>query len=71
MNWSLQPKVQGDVAAWFGSAPAVPAACTEGKLRSEQGCKNNGFDSFEKIAFWKTPQSNGGKYVPYSRWSQD
>uniref|UniRef100_UPI003CFBBC43 aldehyde dehydrogenase family protein n=1 Tax=Serratia bockelmannii TaxID=2703793 RepID=UPI003CFBBC43 len=22
MNWSLEPKVQGDVAAWFGSVPA-------------------------------------------------
>lgn len=71
MNWSLQPKVQGDVAAWFGSVPAVPAACTGGKLLGDQGCKNNGFDNFEKIAFWKTPQSEGGKYVPYSRWSQD
>ncbi|WP_268580320.1 extracellular solute-binding protein, partial [Escherichia coli] len=24
MNWSLEPKVQGDVAAWFGSVPASP-----------------------------------------------
>lgn len=71
MDWSLQPKVQGDVAAWFGSVPAVPAACTGGKLLGDQGCKSNGFDNFEKIAFWKTPQSEGGKYVPYSRWSQD
>src|SRR5271166_1849699 len=27
LEHSLQPKVQGDVAAWFGSLPAVPAAC--------------------------------------------
>jgi hypothetical protein len=25
---SLKPKTQGDVAAWFGSVPVVPAACT-------------------------------------------
>ena len=27
LEWSLNPKVQGDVASWFGSLPAVPAAC--------------------------------------------
>jgi hypothetical protein len=32
MNWSLTPKVQGDLAAWFGSLPVVlkgvkPARC--------------------------------------------
>jgi putative spermidine/putrescine transport system substrate-binding protein len=71
MDWSLQPKVQGDVAAWFGSLPAVPAACKDNALLGAEGCKTNGFDNFEKIAFWKTPQAEGGKYVPYSRWTQD
>ncbi|MFA6987160.1 MAG: ABC transporter substrate-binding protein [Arenimonas sp.] len=27
MEWSINPKVQGDVAARFGSLPAVPGAC--------------------------------------------
>ncbi|MFP1731958.1 putative ABC transporter substrate-binding protein YdcS [Lonsdalea quercina] len=71
MNWSLQPKVQGDVAAWFGSVPAVPAACKDNALPGAEGCENNGATQFDKIAFWKTPQSEGGKYVPYSRWTQD
>lgn len=71
MDWSLQPKVQGDVAAWFGSLPAVPAACTASELLGAEGCKTNGFDNFDKIAFWKTPQAQGGKFVPYSRWTQD
>ncbi|RAS32962.1 MULTISPECIES: putative ABC transporter substrate-binding protein YdcS [unclassified Pseudomonas] len=71
MDWSLQPKVQGDVAAWFGSLPAVPAACTGSELLGAEGCKTNGFDNFDKIAFWKTPQAQGGKFVPYSRWTQD
>jgi putative spermidine/putrescine transport system substrate-binding protein len=71
LDWSLQPKVQGDVAAWFGSLPAVPAACQGNALLGAEGCKVNGFDNFEKIAFWKTPQAEGGKYVPYSRWTQD
>lgn len=71
MDWSLQPKVQGDVAAWFGSVPAVPAACTGSELLGAEGCKVNGINNFDKIAFWKTPQSSGGKFVPYSRWTQD
>ncbi|MGV6395781.1 putative ABC transporter substrate-binding protein YdcS [Pseudomonas caspiana] len=71
MNWSLQPKVQGDIAAWFGSLPAVPAACKASDLLGPQGCATNGFDQFEHIAFWKTPQAEGGKFVPYSRWTQD
>ncbi|MBC9251974.1 spermidine/putrescine ABC transporter substrate-binding protein [Pseudomonas alcaligenes] len=71
MDWSLQAKVQGDVASWFGSLPAVPAACQGNELLGAEGCKTNGFDNFAKIAFWKTPQAEGGKYVPYSRWTQD
>ena len=71
MNWSLEPKLQGDLAAWFGSNPAVPAACKGNALLTDAGCKTNGFDNFDKIAFWKTPQAEGGKYVPYSRWTQD
>ncbi|MFE8103214.1 putative ABC transporter substrate-binding protein YdcS [Brenneria goodwinii] len=71
MNWSLEAKVQGDIAAWFGSVPAVPAACTDNALLGAEGCENNGAGQFEKIAFWKTPQAEGGKFVPYSRWTQD
>ncbi|MFF7706904.1 putative ABC transporter substrate-binding protein YdcS [Pseudomonas sp. NPDC007930] len=71
MNWSLEPKVQGDVAAWFGSLPAVPAACKASELLGAEGCATNGYDLFGKIAFWKTPQAEGGKFVPYSRWTQD
>ena len=71
MNWSLQPKVQGDIAAWFGSLPAVPEACKASDLLGPQGCATNGFDQFEHIAFWKPPQAEGGKFVPYSRWTQD
>src|SRR4029078_6334695 len=54
MAHSLDPKVQGDVAAWFGSVPAVPAACKASALLTDTGCSTNGFDNFDKIAFWKT-----------------
>ena len=49
------PKLQGDLAAWFGSVPAVPAACKGNALLTDEGCKTNGFENFEQIKFWKTP----------------
>ena len=71
MNWSLTPKVQGDVAAWFGSLPVVPESCKASALLGDKGCETNGYDQFARIHFWKTPVAEGGKYVPYSRWTQD
>jgi len=73
LEWSLRPKVQGDVSAWFGANPAVPAACKNNALLGPEGCKANGYDSFDRIWFWRTPTSScsQGKCVPYSRWSAD
>jgi putative spermidine/putrescine transport system substrate-binding protein len=75
LEHSLEPKVQGAVAAWFGSVPVVPAACKESELLGEAGCATNGFENFDKIAFWKTPTqkcaSEGDQCVPYSRWVND
>lgn len=75
MEWSISPKVQGDVAAWFGSLPVVPAACNGNDLLGPEGCKTNGFDNFEKIHFWRTPEAKcatqGDACIPYSRWATD
>jgi putative spermidine/putrescine transport system substrate-binding protein len=73
MEWSLNAKVQGDVAAWFGSVPAVPAACQGNALLGDAGCATNGFDNFDKIHFWRTPEAAcaQGTCVPYSRWATD
>jgi putative spermidine/putrescine transport system substrate-binding protein len=72
LEHSLDPKVQGDVASYFGSVPAVPAACTASELLTTEGCAINGFDDFDKIYFWKTPVAacgNGSNdCVPYSEW---
>lgn len=74
LEWSINPKAQGDLAAWFGSVPAVPAACEGNELLGPDGCEINGFNDFDKIAFWKTPQADcfvpGGseECVPYSEW---
>jgi len=73
MEWSLNAKVQGDVAAWFGSVPAVPAACKGNALLTDTGCAGNGFDNFDKIHFWHTPEAacSTGTCIPYSRWATD
>jgi putative spermidine/putrescine transport system substrate-binding protein len=73
MEHSLSPKVQGDVSAWFGTVPSVPAACTGNALLTDAGCSNNGYDNFDKIRFWRTPvaQCEQGECVPYYRWVSD
>lgn len=74
MEHSLSAKVQGDAAAWFGAVPSVPAACKGNALLTDEGCKTNGFENFEKIAFWRTPVAkceSQGECVPYHRWVSD
>lgn len=73
LEHSLNPKVQGDLAAWFGSVPSVPAACEGNELLTDEGCSTNGFDNFEQIHFWRTPTVNcgddrGDTCVPYYEW---
>ncbi len=72
LEHSLEPKLQGDLAAWFGSNPAVPAGCTSSELLGSEGCKTNGFENFDLIYFWRTPtaECDNGKNdcIPYSEW---
>jgi putative spermidine/putrescine transport system substrate-binding protein len=72
LEHSLNPKLQGDLAAWFGSVPVVPAACKGNALLGDGGCEANGSGNFDKIAFWKTPTADcgGGRMecVPYHEW---
>jgi putative spermidine/putrescine transport system substrate-binding protein len=75
MEHSLSPKVQGDLAAWFGSVPANLAACKGNALLTDTGCDTNGLQNFDKIAFWRTPvakcASQAEGCVPYHRWVSD
>ena len=70
---SISPKVQGDLASWFGSVPSVPDACKGNELLGEGGCETNGLGNFDKIKFWRTPVSkcSQGTCVPYYRWVTD
>jgi putative spermidine/putrescine transport system substrate-binding protein len=75
LEHSINPKLQGDLAAWFGSVPAVTAACKGNALLSDQGCDTNGLGNFDKISFWRTPiskcASQSAGCVPYYRWVSD
>jgi putative spermidine/putrescine transport system substrate-binding protein len=73
MEHSLNTKLQGDLAAWFGSVPVVPDACTGNALLGDAGCETNGLGNFDKIHFWKTPAADCGfdgrtDCVPYHEW---
>ncbi|MEI7969972.1 MAG: ABC transporter substrate-binding protein [Betaproteobacteria bacterium] len=74
MEHSLDPRVQGDLASWFGSVPVVPTACRGNALLKDDGCRLNGHEEFDRIAFWRTPavQCPDPKgCVPYHRWVSD
>jgi putative spermidine/putrescine transport system substrate-binding protein len=75
LEHSINPKLQGDLAAWFGSVPAVSSACKGNALLTDEGCEANGFGDFDKIHFWRTPvakcASQSAGCVPYYRWVSD
>jgi putative spermidine/putrescine transport system substrate-binding protein len=75
LEHSINPKLQGDLASWFGSVPAVPAACKGNELLGAEGCATNGSETFGKIKFWRTPvakcAAESAGCVPYYRWVSD
>lgn len=74
LEHSINPKLQGDLAAWFGSVPVVLSACEGNELLGSDGCEVNGLGNFERIAFWRTPTTDCGtpdpddECVPYHEW---
>jgi putative spermidine/putrescine transport system substrate-binding protein len=74
LEHSINPKLQGDLAAWFGSVPVALAACKGNALLGDGGCETNGLGNFDRIHFWRTPTSScesQGECVPYYRWVSD
>jgi len=72
LEHSLDVKLQGDLAAWFQTIPAVLEACTGNALLTDAGCEANGLSNFDKILWWRTPTSDCGDgrkdCVPYHEW---
>jgi len=82
MAWMVTPKVQAEVAEYFGEAPANPKACTIlDATYGSYGVKNfctlyhvNDTAFYGAISFWKTPladcgDSRGTTCVDYSKWA--
>jgi putative spermidine/putrescine transport system substrate-binding protein len=72
MEHILDPRVQGNAAAWTGSNPSVIGACEASEFLGDAGCEQNGYFRYEDVYFWKTPMENCGDgrmdCVPYSDW---
>jgi putative spermidine/putrescine transport system substrate-binding protein len=72
LEWSLNPKLQGDLAAWFQTIPVRLDACEDNELLGADGCVNNGLNDFDKILWWRTPTTDCGdgrkECVPYHEW---
>ena len=72
LEHSLSTKLQGDLAAWFGSVPVVLDACQGNALLTDTGCATNGSANFSKVVFWKTPTADCGNgsasCIPYYQW---
>jgi len=74
LEWSLNKKLQGDLAAWFQNIPVRLDACEGNELLGPDGCVNNGLNNFDQIVWWRTPTADCGdtdastECVPYHEW---
>ncbi|HEX9903842.1 MAG TPA: ABC transporter substrate-binding protein [Propylenella sp.] len=74
LEHSINPKLQGDLASWFGSVPVNLEACKGNALLGGEGCETNGLGNFDRIHFWRTPVAKCASQpecVPYYRWVSD
>lgn len=70
MNWSLTPKVQGDVAAWFGSLPWCLRAVKPARCSVIKAVRPTAMSSLTAFTSGKRRLRKAGN-TPYSRWTQD
>jgi putative spermidine/putrescine transport system substrate-binding protein len=75
MNWIIEPKVNAEVAEWFGEAPAQEKACDETenkKFCSEYHAEDPEF--WDRVYYWETPLGDcgtgDGECVDYNQWVQ-
>jgi putative spermidine/putrescine transport system substrate-binding protein len=76
MNWIISPKVNAQVAEWFGEAPSNRLACNETSDKSF--CKTfhaQDENYFSRVSYWNTPRaqcgdSRGNVCKDYSQWVQ-
>jgi putative spermidine/putrescine transport system substrate-binding protein len=76
MNHIISPKVNAQVAEWFGEAPANAKSCAQ--TAAKDHCKIFHADDepyFDRVSFWTTPRkecgdSRGAVCKDYSEWVQ-
>jgi putative spermidine/putrescine transport system substrate-binding protein len=76
MNWIISPKVNAQVAEWFGEAPSNAKACQE--TADKNFCQTyhaNDAAYFNRVSFWTTPRkqcgdARGAVCKDYSEWVQ-
>lgn len=74
MNWITSPKVNAEVAEWFGEAPAQALACDETTDKNFCATYHATDETYAKqIHYWTTPQKQcvdgkGDDCTDYSEW---
>jgi putative spermidine/putrescine transport system substrate-binding protein len=76
MDWITSPKVNAEVAEWFGEAPSNEKSCAE--TADKNFCNvyhANDEKFFDRISFWTTPKrdcgdSRGTVCKDYADWVQ-
>jgi putative spermidine/putrescine transport system substrate-binding protein len=75
MNWIIEPKVNAEVAEWFGEAPAQSLACDETEnpdFCAEYHADNPAF--WKRVYYWETPLADCGEdsegCKDYNEWVQ-
>ncbi len=61
MNWIIEPKVNAEVAEWFGEAPAQSLACDE--TENPNFCADYHADNpafWQRVYYWETPLADCG-----------
>jgi putative spermidine/putrescine transport system substrate-binding protein len=72
----LSPKVQAQIAEWFGEAPANVKACALTVAKNHCQIFHATDEAyFKRVAYWETPiadcgDSRGSKCKDYSQWTQ-
>jgi putative spermidine/putrescine transport system substrate-binding protein len=76
MNWIISPKVNAQVAEWFGEAPSNAKSCDETADKSFCTTFHAADEAyFDKVSFWTTPRKScgddrGATCKDYSEWVQ-
>ncbi|MCW3049315.1 MAG: extracellular solute-binding protein family 1 [Solirubrobacterales bacterium] len=76
MNWIISPKVNAQVAEWFGEAPSNAKSCQ--MTADKNHCRTyhaNDAAYFNRVSFWTTPRkqcgdARGAVCKDYSEWVQ-